>query len=97
MFNRFSIDFRSISIDFRSIFDRFFCRPRILIESARFPPFGFDITEMSSNTNNGGALNGGAHPLWARKERGPEWGADPFGRDPEWGADLFGSEKTEGP
>ena len=25
------------------------CRPRILIESARFPPFGFDITEMSSN------------------------------------------------
>ena len=31
------------------------CRPRILIESARFPPFGFDITEMSSNSyeNNG--------------------------------------------
>ena len=26
------------------------CRPRILIESARFPPFGFDITEMSSNS-----------------------------------------------
>ena len=31
------------------------CRPRILIEGARFPPFGFDITEMSSNSyeNNG--------------------------------------------
>ena len=31
------------------------CRPRILIESARFPPSGFDITEMSSNSyeNNG--------------------------------------------
>ena len=31
------------------------CRPRILIESARFPPFGLDITEMSSNSyeNNG--------------------------------------------
>ena len=26
------------------------CRPRILIESARFPPFGFDTTEMSSNS-----------------------------------------------
>ena len=25
-------------------------RPRILIESARFPLFGFDITEMSSNS-----------------------------------------------
>ena len=44
-----------ISVDF----DRFLrdvekylkmCRPRILIESARFPPFGFDITEMSSNS-----------------------------------------------
>ena len=26
------------------------CRPRILIESARFPPFGFDITETNSNS-----------------------------------------------
>ena len=42
------------------LFDRFLydvekylkmCRSRILIESARFPPFGFDITEMSSNSN----------------------------------------------
>ena len=24
---------------------------RILIESTRFPPFGFDITEISSNSN----------------------------------------------
>ena len=26
-------------------------RARILIEGARFPPFGFDIAEMSSNSN----------------------------------------------
>ena len=26
-------------------------RARILIESAWFPPFGFDITEISSNSN----------------------------------------------
>ena len=26
-------------------------RARILIESARFPPFGFAIAEMSSNSN----------------------------------------------
>ena len=26
-------------------------RARILIESARFPPFGFDTTEISSNLN----------------------------------------------
>ena len=26
-------------------------RARILIESARFPPFGFDIAEISSNSN----------------------------------------------
>ena len=41
------------------LFDRSLCdvekylkmyRPRILIEGARFPPFGFDITEMSSNS-----------------------------------------------
>ena len=46
------------------LFDRSLCdvekylkmyRPRILIEGARFPPFGFDSTEMSSNSyeNNG--------------------------------------------
>ena len=46
------------------LFDRCLCdvekylkmyRPRILIEGARFPPFGFDITEISSNSyeNNG--------------------------------------------
>ena len=26
------------------------CRPRILIESAWFPPFGFDIQEMNCNS-----------------------------------------------
>ena len=32
------------------------CRPRILIESARFPPFGFDITQMSSNSYESNGL-----------------------------------------
>ena len=41
------------------LFDRSLCdvekylkmyRPRILIEGARFPPFGCDITEISSNS-----------------------------------------------
>ena len=38
----------------RSVTYRFFKKTycgRILIESARFPPFGFDIAEISSNSN----------------------------------------------
>ena len=34
----------------QSFFEKTYCA-RILIESARFPPFGFDITEISSNSN----------------------------------------------
>ena len=39
----------------RKLFDgekkRKMCRPRILIESAWFPPFGFDIQEMRFNSS----------------------------------------------
>ena len=45
---RISMDFERLLHDVEKYLKMH--RPRILIESARFPPFGFDITEMSSNS-----------------------------------------------